>query len=210
MESTLRFALSAFLVLSSAPTTVACGGDDGSPAAGPSGNAGSGGSTSQGASGSGGGTSQSTLTYREYQDKVLLAGCERTLRCDTEGTAKPVEECLATYEKAETKTQVDTFEMGVNEGRISFDADQAEATLAAYPTMACDKGLDLIKMQNEVLTGLVADGGECFAHVECVDVAQTVSGKRLCVDGCDFLTGETGKRGTCQASPISTGACPSK
>ncbi len=208
MTSTPRLTFLAALVLSVSFVSVACDEDD-SPAPAPSGSAGTGGTGAAAGTGGGAGSGpKSDQSYRDYQTKILKAGCERTARCSEE--PKPVEECLAKYDTPETKTQVDTFEKGVNEGRIAYDADQGEAAIAANASYACDKGLDVVKVSNEVLTGLVKEGDECFAHVECADADETLKGKRLCVDGCDFLTGETGKPGTCQVSPISTGACPSK
>lgn len=209
MDSSPRPIFLAALILSASLASVACDEDDPAPVPAASGNAGTGGSGASAGSGGGAGSGpKSDLSYRDYQTQILQAGCERTARCSEE--PKPVDECLAQYDTPETKTQIDTFEKGVNEGRIGFDPDQGEAAIAANGSYACDKGLDVTKITNEVLTGLVKEGDECFAHVECADADATLQGKRLCVDGCDFLTGETGKAGTCQISPISTGACPSK
>jgi hypothetical protein len=192
-------------LLSFAALAIACGGDDGGTAATPAGSAGNGG---QAAAAGGGGAPQSNLGYRDYQTKVIAAGCERDVRCAT-GT-KTEAECLAAYDTPDTTKRIDVFAQGIEEGRIAFDPDAAEATLIAYAGFACNKGLDLIKLQNTVLAGLVKEGSACFAHVECARVDATLSGSRLCVSGCDFLTGETGAEGTCQESPIATGVCPSK
>jgi hypothetical protein len=164
--------------------------------------------TPAGGAGSAGSSAASTLTYREYQTRQLEAACERNVRCDE--APKSVEECLAAYDVPETQQQIDVFEKGVDEGRIAFDSAAADVALDAYATFACDRGIDVLTANNRVLTGLVEETDRCFAHVECAKVDDTLSGRRYCVSGCDFLTGVTGAEGTCQQSPISTGVCPSK
>jgi hypothetical protein len=185
------FVLSITSTACAALALIACGSDDGGS---PTGGAGA--------------SSASTLSYRDYQTRQLQAACERNVRCDD--APKPVDECLAGYDAPETRQQIDVFEKGVDEGRIAFDAAAAEIALEAYATFACDRGIDVLTANNRVLTGLVKETDRCFAHVECAKVDDTLGGRRYCVSGCDFLTGETGAEGTCEKSPISTGVCPSK
>ena len=148
----------------------------------------------------------SDLTFRDYIAQKLIADCERGVRCSPGGQS--YEECIAANDTADVKARIDTFDTGIKEGRLGYDPDAAERALAATKEYPCDQGIELLKLSNSVLTGLVPEGSDCYAHVECAEVDTTLSGNRYCVDGCTFLTGETGQKGTCQESPISTGACP--
>ena len=107
----------------------------------------------------------------QYIDRYLDAYCRNQVAC---GVYDRVESCLAPLVARRQ------LEQSVATGRVVYDAATAAACIEARATLTCDAS-DQAWLRGppecqDVFTGTVADGGECFSSSECKSDRCTVPG----------------------------------
>lgn len=137
-------------------------------------------------------------SYPVYVAAYATADCERDLRCDDKPKHATVQACVDAIDP-DTKLARERIGASVAAGKTAYDPTFARDCLAIIRGPCSTDFLSILKVCNEVITGLVPIDGKCIAHFECAEPAGHTGLGPYCFEGCKGLFGSE--------DPIGAGTC---
>lgn len=122
-----------------------------------------------------------TRAYDDFVNEITDTTCERVYQCPEKapslvfylGRFENEGECkIVLQESSKAAESTEQIKLAVDEGRIAYDAEQAEVCLAALDTelagARCAANFDAdVPACDKVFVGKVAAGGDCAIDAEC-------------------------------------------